>query len=222
MIKIAPSLLAADMGDLRNAVAKVEAGGAEYLHLDIMDGAFVPNISYGSAIVKALRGNSKMFFDVHLMVEEPSRFFEDFVKAGADLLCVHAEAVKHLHRNIQHIKSLGVKAAVALNPATPLCAIEEVLNQVDMVLLMSVNPGFGGQKFIPETLDKIKRLRAMADARGLYDLDIEVDGGIYKDNVAEVAAAGANVLVSGTGVFGQPDMAAAVGELRAAAEAAIK
>ncbi len=221
MIKIAPSLLAADMGALRSAVAAVEAGGAEYLHLDIMDGAFVPNISYGPAVIKALRPDSKMFFDVHLMVDEPSRFFEDYVKAGADLLCVHAEAVKHLHRNLQHIKSLGVKAAVALNPATPLAAIEEVLGDLDMVLLMSVNPGFGGQKFIPQTLDKISRLRALLDARGLNEVDIEVDGGIYEANVGAVAAAGANVLVSGTGIFGQPDITAAVGALRAAAEKAL-
>ena len=213
MVKIAPSLLAADMGDLRNYVAMAEEAGAEYLHLDIMDGCFVPNISYGAAVVKALRAESKMFFDVHLMVQEPDRFFEDFVKAGADLLCVHAEAVKHLHRSVQNIKNLGVKAAVALNPATPLAALEEILPELDMVLLMSVNPGFGGQSFIESTLDKIARLKKMIDDRGL-DIDIEVDGGVYLKNVDKVVKAGANVVVSGSGIFGQPDIKKAVADMR--------
>lgn len=213
MVKIAPSLLAADMGDLRNYVAMAEEAGAEYLHLDIMDGCFVPNISYGAAVVKALRDESKMFFDVHLMVQEPDRFFEDFVKAGADLLCVHAEAVKHLHRSVQNIKNLGVKAAVALNPATPLATLEEILPELDMVLLMSVNPGFGGQSFIESTLDKIARLKKMIDDRGL-DIDIEVDGGVYLKNVDKVVKAGANVVVSGSGIFGQPDIKKAVADMR--------
>jgi ribulose-phosphate 3-epimerase len=220
MVKIAPSLLAADMGDLRNCVRKAEEAGAEYLHLDIMDGCFVPNISYGSSVIKALRKNSNMFFDVHLMVQEPDRFFEDYVKAGADLLCVHVEAVKHLHRSIQNIKNLGVKAAVALNPATSITSIEEILPDLDMVLLMSVNPGFGGQSFIDSTLDKISRMKKIIDSRNL-NIEIEVDGGIYLKNVVDVVKAGADIVVSGSGIFGQPDITKAVLDMRNKIESGI-
>ncbi len=210
MIKIAPSLLAADMGDLRRAVAQVEAAGADYLHLDVMDGAFVPNISYGPAVIKALRPNSQLFFDVHLMVEEPGRFLSDYAAAGADLLTVHFEACRHLHRVVQQIKALGLKAGVALNPATPPEVLQDILPELDLVLIMSVNPGFGGQSFIPAALGKIARTAAMLRQIG-SQADLEVDGG-------PVLQAGANVLVSGTGVFGQPDWAAAIAGLRSATE----
>ena len=217
MIKIAPSLLAADMGDLRLAVAQVEAAGADYLHLDVMDGAFVPNISYGPAVIKALRPNSQLFFDVHLMVEEPGRFLSDYAAAGADLLTVHFEACRHLHRVVQQIKALGLKAGVALNPATPPEVLQDILPELDLVLIMSVNPGFGGQSFIPAALGKIARTAAMLRQIG-SQADLEVDGGIYAANAGLVMQAGANVLVSGTGVFGQPDWAAAIAGLRSATE----
>lgn len=217
MIKIAPSLLAADMGDLRRAVAQVEAAGADYLHLDVMDGAFVPNISYGPAVIKALRPNSQLFFDVHLMVEEPGRFLSDYAAAGADLLTVHFEACRHLHRVVQQIKALGLKAGVALNPATPPEVLQDILPELDLVLIMSVNPGFGGQSFIPAALGKIARTAAMLRQIG-SQADLEVDGGIYAANAGPVMQAGANVLVSGTGVFGQPDWAAAIAGLRSTTE----
>ena len=217
MIKIAPSWWAADMGDVRRAVAQVEAAGADYLHLDVMDGAFVPNISYGPAVIKALRPNSQLFFDVHLMVEEPGRFLSDYAAAGADLLTVHFEACRHLHRVVQQIKALGLKAGVALNPATPPEVLQDILPELDLVLIMSVNPGFGGQSFIPAALGKIARTAAMLRQIG-SQADLEVDGGIYAANAGPVMQAGANVLVSGTGVFGQPDWAAAIAGLRSATE----
>lgn len=219
MIKIAPSLLAADFTCLGQQVALVETGGADYLHLDIMDGAFVPNISYGADIVRALRSGSQMVFDVHLMIENPDRYLEDFVVAGADILCVHAEACRHLHRTVQKIKDLGVKAAVALNPATPLSALEEILPDLDMALLMSVNPGFGGQKFISAVLDKISRLKAMAMEKN-PDMDIQVDGGITLENTEAVVLAGANVLVSGSGIFKAEDIPKRVEEMREVAQKA--
>ena len=197
---LSPSVLAADFSRLAEEAAKVERAGAPYLHLDVMDGLFVPSISFGMPVIQSLRGRSRLVFDVHLMIEDPDRYLEDFVKAGADVLTVHAEACRHLDRTLSTIRSLGVKAGVALNPATPLSAVEWVLEKADMVLLMSVNPGFGGQKYIPYVTEKIRRLRRMLTERGL-ETDVEVDGGVGLENGPEILAAGANVLVAGSAVF---------------------
>ena len=195
-IIVAPSLLAADFSRLKEEVQEVEKCGAEYLHLDVMDGNFVPNISYGSPVISAIRPHSNLVFDVHLMVEEPDRFIKDFVDAGADIITVHVEAIKHLHRTIQLIKSYGKKVGVALNPATPIETLKHVVKEIDMILIMSVNPGFGGQAFIPETLNKIKELRTLYP-----EIDIEVDGGVNDKTVEAIKEAGANILVAGSYLF---------------------
>ena len=201
MYKLAPSILAADFANLGSEVKKIDEAGADYFHIDVMDGNFVPSISFGMPIISAIRGITDKVFDVHLMIDEPIRYIDDFVKAGADLITVHAESCKHLDRTVMAIKETGKKASVALNPATPLSVLEHILPELDMVLIMSVNPGFGGQQFIPYTLEKIKALRAMINERGL-STDIQVDGGVKLSNVEEVLEAGANVIVAGTAVFG--------------------
>ncbi|MBR2978651.1 MAG: ribulose-phosphate 3-epimerase [Myxococcaceae bacterium] len=211
---IAPSLLSADFGRLTDEVRAIERAGADLAHLDVMDGRFVPNITFGPAVVAAMKRSTALPLDVHLMIVEPERHIDAFVAAGADRVSVHAETCPHLHRTLQQIRRAGAMPAVALNPSTPLCMVEEVLGEVGMVLVMSVNPGFGGQAFIESALDKIRRLRAMADARGL-SIDIEVDGGVSDKNASLLLSAGANVLVAGSYVFGQSDYAAAIASLRA-------
>ena len=216
-IKIAPSILSADFGRLAEEVKAI--GTADYVHVDVMDGHFVPNLTIGPIVIEAVKRATNLPLDVHLMIEDAERWVAAYAKAGADLIGVHAEAAPHLHRTLGQIRDLGKKPCVVLNPATPLEAIEYVLGDVAQVLIMSVNPGFGGQKFIPSALDKIRRLRRMIDDRGLT-VDIEVDGGINLDNIAEVCAAGANVFVSGSGVYGTKDYAATIAELRKRGEAA--
>ena len=213
MIKLAPSILSADFARLLEDVKKVEKAGCEYLHIDVMDGHFVPNITLGPGIVKSLRKDVNMVFDAHLMIENPDNYIKNFVDAGCDIIVVHQEACRHLHRTIQNIKSYGIKAGVALNPATPIETIKYVLQDVDMVLLMSVNPGFGGQSYIPVVTEKIKELKALIDEMGL-DIDIEVDGGVKPSNIKEVVDAGANVLVAGSAIFGAEDIDEAVKALR--------
>ena len=213
MIKLAPSILSADFARLLEDVKKVEKAGCEYLHIDVMDGHFVPNITLGPGIVKSLRKDVNMVFDAHLMIENPDNYIKEFADAGCDIIVVHQEACTHLHRTTQNIKSHGIKAGVALNPATPIETIKYVLQDVDMVLLMSVNPGFGGQSYIPVVTEKIKELKALIDKMNL-DIDIEVDGGVKPSNIAEVVNAGANVIVAGSAIFNAGNIDEAVKSLR--------
>ena len=205
MIKLAPSILSADFARLLEDIKKVEKAGCEYLHIDVMDGHFVPNITLGPGIVKSLRKDVNMVFDAHLMIENPDNYIKDFVDAGSDLIVVHVEACKHLHRTIQNIKSHKGKAGGALNPATPIESIKHVLEDVDMILIMTVNPGFGGQSFIEGMIEKIKELKSIIDEKNL-NVDIQVDGGIKPSNIDKVVKAGANVIVAGSAIFNSDDI----------------
>jgi len=213
MVKIAPSILSADFARLGEEVKAVAAAGADYIHVDVMDGHFVPNITIGPLVVDGLRKVTDKPFDVHLMIENPDLYIPEFARVGADIITVHQEAVAHLHRTVQLIKSFGKKAGVSLNPATPVGSLDVVLDDLDLVLVMSVNPGFGGQSFIESTLPKIEQLRRMIDARGLQ-VELEVDGGVKVDNIGRIAAAGADVFVAGSAVFGATDYAATIAELK--------
>lgn len=213
-VKIAPSLLAADFANLKQELQIIEKAGADWLHIDVMDGHFVPNISFGTVVIDALRADSNLFFDVHLMISEPDRYIGDFVKSGADLISVHQEACPHLHRTIHSIKQQGVKAGVVLNPATPVSSIVPILSDVDLVLLMSVNPGFGGQRFIAEILPKVAELKAILQEKGLHEVEIEVDGGVNQENATSLIEQGVTVLVAGSSVFGKENRAQAIAGLR--------
>lgn len=209
MFEIAPSILSADFSRLAEAIRAVEEGGARVLHVDVMDGHFVPNITIGLPVVKSLRKATKMTIDTHLMITEPSRYAVQFVEAGADMVSIHIEADAHIHRTLSAIREAGGKAGIAINPGTPLSSLEEALPFADFVLIMSVNPGFGGQKFIPTCLEKVRRLKRMIDDRGL-DTRIEIDGGIDESNIAKIASAGAEIIVAGSAVFGKGNASEAV------------
>ena len=215
MIQIAPSILSANFADLGRDIAAVERGGADLIHVDVMDGHFVPNITIGPVVVRAIRKVATRPLDVHLMIEEPDRYIDDFIAAGASMLSVHVEVLPHLHRTIAYIKSRGARAGVVLNPSTPVSMLEEIANDVDFVLVMSVNPGFGGQAFIPDSVDKVRRVRDLLTRTG-STATIEIDGGIDDTNAADVVAAGASILVAGSAIFGSADPEAATRALRAA------
>jgi ribulose-phosphate 3-epimerase len=217
-VRIAPSILSADFARLAEAVARVEGGGADQIHVDVMDGHFVPNITIGPPVVAALRNVTQLPLDVHLMISDPDRYLEAFASAGAAIITVHAEAVTHLHRTLTRIRQLGVKAGVAINPATPVEHVREVASEADVILVMSVNPGFGGQTFIPRSIERVARVKALLAAAGA-EADIEVDGGVDPGNAAALTQAGATMLVAGASIFGTPDPAAATRELRRAATA---
>jgi ribulose-phosphate 3-epimerase len=210
---IAPSILSADFGRLADEIKAVDQGGCDWIHVDVMDGHFVPNITMGPLIVKAARKATRKPLDVHLMIEDPDRYVQDFRDAGADLITVHVEACPHLHRTLQLIRSTGAKVGVSLNPHTPVWTIDHILEDVDLVLLMTVNPGFGGQSFIPSVMEKIRALRSVIDEKG-FAIWIEVDGGLKKENIVEVAKAGAQVFVSGSGIFGTANYRKTIGEMR--------
>ncbi|HHT66405.1 MAG: ribulose-phosphate 3-epimerase [Caldicoprobacterales bacterium] len=217
MIQIAPSILAADFAKLGEDITLIEKGGADLIHIDVMDAHYVPNLSFGPMVVKAIRPVTKVPFDVHLMMDNPMDFVDEFIKAGADGITIHAEVLPHLHRSIAYLKQKGVRAAVALNPSTPLNVLEYVLEDLDMVLLMTVNPGFGGQSFIPSMLKKIKNLKEMLEERQCKAI-IQVDGGISLENIRDAAKAGASCFVAGSSVFSAPDPAAMISQMRSAAE----
>ena len=214
MVKIAPSILSADFSKLGQEVVKLHNAGADFIHIDVMDGEFVPNITFGMPVIKAIRNKTDKVFDVHLMINNPQRYIDEFIAAGADIITLHYEAERHLDRAIQYIKSKGVKAAVALNPATPTMVLKDIIADLDMVLIMSVNPGFGGQKFIPYSLDKIKEVKEMALKANNPNILIQVDGGVDKNNVKDVIEAGANVIVAGSAVFGDGNIEENIKALR--------
>jgi ribulose-phosphate 3-epimerase len=213
MVKIAPSILSADFSKLAEEIKDVENGGADYIHVDVMDGHFVPNITIGPLIVEAIRPVTKLPLDVHLMIEQPERFIEAFAKAGADYISIHVEACVHLHRTIQLIKSYGVKAGVVLNPATPVSTIQHIIKEVDLVLLMTVNPGFGGQKFIDSVLPKISEVKDLAKQNGV-NIEIEVDGGVNQETAKLCVDHGASILVAGSAVYNAPDRKQAIDQIR--------
>ncbi|WP_136606386.1 ribulose-phosphate 3-epimerase [Paenibacillus dokdonensis] len=218
MIKIAPSILSADFAQLGQEISIVEAAGADWIHVDVMDGHFVPNITLGPPIVSAIKPHTSLPLDVHLMIDNPEQYIADFAKAGADMITVHAEACIHLHRVIHLIKEHGVQAGIAINPGTPAAVIQEVLEDIDMVLIMTVNPGFGGQAFIPRAVQKVRQVRQWLNEASLFDVHIEVDGGITSETAPLVVEAGADVLVAGSAVFGQKDREAAIQAIRSSVQ----